>query len=228
MKNNENRIEEWKEVFSDNKGKLTKANHNNTSLIFFKKEPVTFQLSRTENPIDFERMLFVIKACSKTTANNYKSVLHIERSRKGSRLIASDGLRMHYAEISKKINTGNYKPHVTKDLILLGKPVEKIKFPQWSKVIPLNTEQKTVINLKDTGLRKDRKENEKLSLAFNDFLNKTGEPINIRYLEDLTKREWAVFSQSGRKKAIVLREKSGNNGKLDEPLAVILPIMNAA
>jgi len=228
MKNNENQIKKWKKVFSDNKDKLIKANQNKASLTFFKKEPVTFQLSRTENPVDFERMLFVIKACIKTGVNNYKSVLHIERSRKGSRLIASDGLRMHYAEITKKIVSGNYKPHVTKDFIYLGKPVEKIKFPQWAKVIPLNTEQKTVINLKDTGLRKDRKENERLSLAFNDFLNKTGEPINIRYLEDLTKREWVVFSQSGKKKAIVLKEKSGNNGRLNEPLAVILPIMKAA
>jgi len=103
-----------------------------------------------------------------------------------------------------------------------------IKFPSWSKAIPEKTEQKGVINLKNSSLRKDRKETEKLSLAFNDFVRKTGEPVNLRYLEDLTKQNWAVYCQNEKRGAIVLKEKSGNADSSGAPIAVIMPIQQAA
>ena len=225
-----NSIAEWKKAFSDGKPKSTenKPEQKEPSLVIIRKEPVTFQLSRLENPEDFERMSFVIKACSKTGDAPFKTVLHVERTRKGSRLVASDGLRLHVAEISQNIKSGDYKPHAMKDVITLGNPVEGIKFPSWSKAIPEKTEQKGVINLKDSSLRKDRKETEKLSIAFNDFVRKTGEPVNIRYLEDLTKQNWAVFCQNEKRRAIVLKEKSGNADSSGAPMAVIMPIHQAA
>jgi hypothetical protein len=168
-------------------------------------------------------MGFVIKACAKTAGDQFKTVLHVEQTRSGSRLVATDGSRLHVAEISKKIKSGDYKPHVTKDLITLGDPVEGVKFPAWPKAIPAEKAVKRgVINLADTGMGKDRAETEKLSLAFNSFVKQAGEPVNLRYLEDLTKREWAVYCQEGKRKAIMLKE----NGKPDDksPVAVILPI----
>ena len=77
-------IAKWKKAFSGNK-------------------PVTFQLSRTENPEDFERMSFVVKARAKASDRPFKTVLHVEQTRTGSRLVATDGLRLHVAEISKKM-----------------------------------------------------------------------------------------------------------------------------
>jgi hypothetical protein len=104
--------------------------------------------------------------------------------------------------------------------------VEGIKFPIWTKAIPEKVEKRGVINLADTGLGKDRKENEKLSLVFNSFVKQTGEPVNLRYLEDLTKRVWVFYCQNEKRRAIMLKE----NGKPDDknPLAVILPIPQAA
>ena len=225
-----NPIAEWKKAFSDGKPKTAgnKPEQKEPSLVIIRKEPVTFQLSRLENPEDFERMSFVIKACTKTGDAPFKTVLHVERTRKGSRLVASDGLRLHVAEISQRIKSGDYKPHSMKDVITLGNPVEGIKFPSWSKAIPEKTKQKGVINLKDSSLRKDRKETEKLSIAFNDFVRKTGEPVNLRYLEDLTKQNWAVFCQNEKRRAIVLKEKSGTSDSSGAPMAVIMPIHQAA
>jgi hypothetical protein len=193
------------------------------------KEPATFQLSRLENPKDFELMSFVIRACAKTANHPYMTVLHVEQTRTGSRLVATDGLRLHVAEISKKIKSGNYKPHIAKEVISLGKLLEGIRFPAWAKAIPENTEKRGTINLANSGIGKDRKETEKLSLAFNSFVKQTGEPVNFRYLEDLTKREWAIYCQDGKRKAILLKEKSGSpDTGTKGPLAVILPIPQAA
>jgi hypothetical protein len=199
------------------------------SLTLIKKQPVTFQLSRIKNPKDFELMGFVIRAVLKTADVPFKTVLHVERSRAGSRLVACDGQRLHFAEIPAKIKSGNYKPHVAKDTITLGEPVEGISFPSWAKAIPENAEKRALINLKESGLGRKQKETEKLSIAFHTLTKETGETVTLRFLEDLTKREWAVYQQEGRR-AIILRQKTGKSGDLDNtgPVAVIMPIAEAA
>jgi hypothetical protein len=224
-------IDKWKKAFSGNKAETAgnePAQNEGASLVLIKKEPITFQLSRLENPEDFERMRFVIKACDKAGDALFKKVLHVEQTRTGSRLVATDGLRLHSAEISIKIKSGDYKPYAAKDTVSLGVPLENVKFPSWLKAIPEKTEQRGVINLRNSGMGKDRKETEKLSLAFNDFVRKAGEPVNLRYLEDLTKREWTVHCQSGKRRAIVLKEKTGKEDSSGVPLAVIMPIPQAA
>jgi len=227
----------WKDTFSreketaievENTTKQTVGQENGANLVLIRKTPVTFRLSRLDNPEDFERMSFVIKAIAKDGDTRFKTVLHVERIRRGSRLIASDGLRLHVAEITKRIKSGNYKPHVTKDVITLGNPIEGIKYPSWSKVIPEKTVQKGIINLKNSSMGKDRKETEKLSLAFNDFLRKAGEPVNLRYLEDLTKQIWVVFCRTEKHGAILLKEKNGYADSSGAPMAVIMPIRQAA
>jgi len=227
-------ISRWKKTFARGKNKPVreessqqeKLKTTETTIILNKKETVSFQLSRLNNPKDFERMAFVAKVCLKYSDSQIKTILHVEQTRTGSRLVATDGHRLHVAEISKKIKSGNYKPVVTKDTIILGKPVTGIKFPVWAKAIPEKMEKRGVINLADTGLGKDRKENEKLSLVFNSFVKQTGEPVNVRYLEDLTKRVWIIYCQNEKRRAIILKE----NGKPNEknPVAVILPIPQAA
>jgi len=224
-------IDKWKKAFSGDKADVVEnepEQTEGTSLALIRKEPVTFQLSRVENPEDFERMRFVIKACDKAGDAPFKKVLHIEQTRTGSRLVATDGLRLHIAEISTKIKSGNYKPYASKDTVSLGIPLENVKFPSWSKAIPEKTEQRGVINLKNSGMSRDRKETEKLSLAFNDFVRKTGEPVNLRYLEDLTKQEWTVHCQNEKRKAIVLKEKTGKENSSGVPLAILMPIPQAA
>jgi hypothetical protein len=221
-------VSRWKKAFSagkpepeESKPEIPAKREQETETI---SKPVTFRLSRLENPEDFERMRFVIKACVKDAVYPFKMVLHVEQTRTGSRLVACDGLRMHVAEISKKIKSGDYKPAAAKETITLGEPLPDIQFPNWIKAVPEKTSRRGVISLENAGLGKDRKQTEKLSLAFNALVKKIGEPVNLRYLEDLPKREWTVYCQDERQKAILLKEKSAQ----EKVFAVILPIPKAA
>jgi hypothetical protein len=104
-------IAAWKDTFSKGKGDAVEVKSTAVqtglqskvpALALVSKNPVTFRLSRLENPKDFELMSFVVKACAKTAEVPFKTVLHVEQSSTGSRLVACDGLRLHAAEISKK------------------------------------------------------------------------------------------------------------------------------
>jgi hypothetical protein len=147
----------------------------------------------------------------------------VERTKTGSRLIATDGLRLHVAMIDRKIKSGDYKPIVTKDGISLGEPVEGILFPVWARVVPGNTRQRGIIDLADTGMGKDRNQSERLSRAFNAFVNQTGDLINLRHLEDLTKKKWSVYCQSEKHTAVVLKEE----GSGESVFAVVMPLAEA-
>jgi hypothetical protein len=195
-----------------------------TALVLIKKEPVTFQLYRGENPADFDSMAFVIKAVLKESKYEYLTVLHVEETRTGSLLAATDGRRLHVAEISAKIKSGDYKPVLTKDCIRLGKPVTSVSFPNWKGFVPEKTRKCGMINLMDTGMGKDREQTERLSVVFNSFVKQTGELINLRYLEDLTKTTWSVHCQNENHKAIVLKQE----GAWSDTFAVIMPLQEAA
>jgi len=204
---------------------------NGLSLALNKKTPVTFRLSAVENQKDYELMLFVIRACDKSATKPFKTVLHVKQTRTGSQLIACDGNRLHIAEIAKKIKSGDYKPHVTKDTITLGEPEKDIDYPEWVKNIPEKAEKRGIINLEKAGLGKGHDETENLSIAFNSLVQQTGETINLRYLNDLPKTGWTVYSRKGKRhKIIILRPQSRKPGEAESkyPVAVIMPITQAA
>ena len=192
--------------------------------VFIKKEPVTFQLRRLERPADFERAAFVIKACATDPRHKALTVLHVEQTREGSWLVASDGKRLHAALIPAKIKSGDYKPVATKETISLGEPVTGIMFPNWRRVIPSAAIRRGTIDLAEAGWGKDRKQTEKLSVAFNDFVRQTGALVNLRYLEDLAKKRWSVHCQRERNKAIMLKAE----GETPDMVAVIMPLAGEA
>jgi hypothetical protein len=201
-----------------------KAAGSPSSLVFIKKEPVTFHIRRPEHPADFERMAFVIRACSNDPRHKALMVLHVEQIREGSWLVATDGSRLHVALIPAKIRSGDYKPVITKDAVSLGEPVTGIMFPAWRRVIPGDTVKKGVIDLADSGWGKDRNMTEKLSVAFNAFMRQTGELVNLRYLEDLAKKRWSVHCQREKNRAVMLKAEDVNL----EMFAVIMPLANEA
>jgi hypothetical protein len=216
------RLAAFKEKIASPKKKAAKKpSAKKTPSALIQKKLAGVVISRKENPDDFTRVLFVLKACTLDKERDFLSVLHVEPTKKGSRLIATDGRRLHVAEISIRIKGGDYRPVATKDAISFGEPVGGINFPNWSKVVPEKTRKRGVINLAHTGIGKDRKETDNLSLAFNTLIKQAGEPINVRYLEDLTKKEWAVYCQGEKQKAIVLKE---SNSEMDT-FAIIMPLV---
>jgi hypothetical protein len=172
------------------------------------------------NRDEFERALFVLKACNKQSGREFTTVLHVEQTRNGSRLVATDGIRLHVAEIGAKIRSGNYKPVVTQDAIRLGAPVADIQFPLWAKVVPAHATRKGVVNLESTGIGKARSASMAMARAYNSFVRQSGEKINLHFLEDLPKRQWVIYCQNEKRKPLVLKE----DGAARETYAVIMPL----
>ncbi|GHU84558.1 hypothetical protein FACS189473_2190 [Spirochaetia bacterium] len=174
-----------------------------------KKDAIVF--SRIENKDEFERILFVLKALKCDGGHPFTSVLHIEPTKTGSRLIAIDGNRLHVAEINRKIESGDYKPVITRETIELKDPVKNIVFPNWTKVLPEKTVKKGTISLKNTGMGKNLDMTRKMTVAFGTFFRMTGEIVNMRFLEDLPKTEWSVYTQvgpgKGKHKKLILKRQ---------------------
>jgi hypothetical protein len=230
-----NPVSEWKKAFTGSKETVNTPITNpsreqndpkaeGTSLTFIKKMPVTFRVSRMENPNEFERVLFVCKARSVNIKHPFTSVVHVEWSRTGTRLVASDGQRLHVTEIKARIPRGDYKPAVTKKTIIFGEPVEGIVFPNWKNIIPEAAINKGTLNLSNTGIGKNPKLAAGLSLVFNELMKKTGEVINLRYLDDLPKKEWNVRVYKDIKTVILLEEKDAAK----ETFAVFVPLSKVA
>ena len=173
-----------------------------------------------QNKDEFERVLFVLKATNKQSAREFTTVLHVEQTKTGSRLVATDGLRLHVAEIGTKIKSGNYKPVISKDAIRLGMPVGDVQFPAWTKVIPARAVRKGEINLESTGAGKARSASMAMTRAYNSFVKQSGERVNPHFLEDLPKKQWIIYCQKEKRKPLVLKE----DGAAMETYAVIMPL----
>lgn len=173
---------------------------------------------------DYESLLFVLKAKSSDETRPFMCVLHVERTKSGSRLVATDGRRLHVAEIGTKLESGEYDVIIAKNSVILKENSAGLQFPNWKRVVPEKTIDKGTINLEKSGLGKNDSKAAEMSIAFGKFLEKTGEIVNLRYLEDLPKAEWSLLCQSEKRRAVML--KRGDRGK--ESYAVIMPLDVAA
>jgi hypothetical protein len=200
---------------------LTKT--TGTSLVFFPKGTKTIRRSDV-NKDDFEKLLFVCKARSGDPKRPHLSVLHVEGSRSGCRLIASDGRRLHVAECGLKIASGDYHPYVTKDAVNLGVPVKDVTFPNWTKVVPDKPPKKADLDLSNTGFGKDVEQTERLSKAYTDFVKKAGVTVNLRFIEDLPKTGWTVYGKKEKDRPLVFKKTDDPDGVF----AVMVPVPEAA
>ena len=158
------------------------------------------------------KIRFVLRACDKHRGREFTNVLHIENTKDGSRLVATDGKRLHVTEIKTRIKPGDYKPVVRKDAIILGKPVLNVNFPNWERVVPVNTVKRGYFNLKMTVVHD-------IEWAGKMFTEVSKEKINPKYLADLLKKSWVVYCQNEKQKALVLKEQN-----TPETYAVIMPL----
>ena len=185
-----------------------------------------FEIKRTAaNAGDFERARFVCKAAHPNRPEYpFAAIVHVEWTRTGSRLVACDGLRLHVAEIRMRIPRGDYKPVMSKDSVRFGDPAQGINFPDWRMCVPENAVRKGTLNLEKTGMGKNSGLAAGMSLVFSDFVEKTGEVVNIRYLDDLPKTEWTVSVHKDKKTVILLEEKDAGR----ETYAVFVTLVKAA
>jgi hypothetical protein len=204
-------VAKWKEKFPKKQ----------TELKLIQKTPLVFQLNRKDAPLDFDRIAFVIRATAKNDKVPAMQTVHIEPTETGSRLVATDGKRLHLAEIERKIDGGDYIPVMTKDVIGFSALESEVTFPNWQRVVPENLTKKGSIDLENTGFGKDEKLTENLALAVSTLTRQTGETINLRYLEDLPKKSWEIYSQKARGKALMFRQK----GAEKSVFALLMPLL---
>jgi hypothetical protein len=176
------------------------------------------------NLADFERAAFVCKALAVDKGRPYASVVHVERVRDGSRLIATDGkTRLYAAFIGIKIPAGNYRPSVSKNRIAFGKPVFGIPFPDWLRAVPKNAVKSGTFSLDRTGKGSAAAKAAEMSKAVNALNAKTGLVINIRHIAELPKTAWAIYKEPGFGKVMVKQRYEEDNA-----FAVFIPVGKAA
>jgi len=177
------------------------------------RKTVLYSFTPFYNKEEFEKILFVLRACDNSGGSTmFTNVLHIENIRNGSRLVATDRKRMHVTDISARLKPGNYKASVTKDKITLEKSGFCGDYPDWKSVVPKDAARCGCINL-------DNAASGKTNIANSAFTKISGEKINPDYLADLTKNVWAVYRQSEKRKAVLLKEYGSK-----ETYAVIMPM----
>ena len=173
---------------------------------------------------DFDKARFVIRARSDDETRPFLCVLHVERAKTGTRLVATDGRRLHVAQIKQRIDPGEYEVVETKQSIILRGPLPDLQFPNWKRVVPEASEERTVIDLSTSGICKNPAKTANFSIEYARLVKETGEVLNIKFIEDLPKAEWHVYAQNEKNRSVML--KNGLEG--DEVFAVIMPLNIAA
>jgi len=177
------------------------------------KKAISHVFSKQHNREEYERILFILRACNRNIGVAFTNVLHVEHTKYGSRLIATDRTRMHVTEIRTKIKPGDYKPIISKEEIKLNLPVPNVNFPNWERVVPTDVVRRGCINLENAAIREHSRVN-------SSFTRMTGEKINPSFLSDLTRKPWVVYSQNEKRKALLLKEY----GDEEKTYAVIMPL----
>ena len=180
------------------------------------RKTVSYIFTPERDKEEFEKIQFILRACDGYGGTGFTDVLHVERTKNGSRLIGTDGKRMHVAEIGTRIKPGDYKPVVTENAVRLGKPVPNISFPHWERVVPVNVVLRGCIGLENNVMGENKR-------VCGSLTKLTGEKINPKYLADLTKKQWVIYSQKEKRKALLLKEY----GARRETYAVIMPLAAA-
>lgn len=176
-------------------------------------EGITNIFTPNLNKEEYEKIMFVLNACNLNNGKEFTNVIHIEQTKTGSLLVSTDGKRMHVAKIGTKIKSGNYKPIVRQDSIILGKPISDVRFPDWEKVVPHNVLRCGCINLENTTSGNIKRVN-------STFTRMSGEKVNPDYLSDLTKKPWVIYRQDQNRRPLLLKEE----GAKKETYAVIMPL----
>jgi DNA polymerase III sliding clamp (beta) subunit (PCNA family) len=206
---------------------LGKENDNPTNIIDFPKEltkKVEFQINDSrEHHDDFMRLLFVSKVIDKDESIRiFKTLIHVEVEDDKRIVIATDGNRLHAAVVDLDLLPGNYTIRVTKKLIALQGPVEEaIKYPDWRKITPENTDDIATIDFANTDLGRDKSKLARMSHKMYSLIKKTNKLINLYYLNDLSKEPWVIsLAPPGRPNAPVVFRRDSDK----KMFALIMPM----
>jgi hypothetical protein len=165
-----------------------------------------FEMKKSfSNQDDFNRIVFVSKSLQKDKILDvlrvaYKGVIHVEENgEKGSIVVGTDGYRLHYAEVGLTLSPGEYKIIVRKDHLSLSGPIkneEGVMYPDWRKLIKDDLERCGSIDFHGTSLSRNIFATGLMSKKFYSLIRVTEKIINLRYLDDLSKERWDIYTDS--------------------------------
>ncbi len=163
-----------------------------------------YTIRRQENYKDYERIMFCIKALGKESDPDFTHYLHVENGRAGSRVIATDGKRLHVSNLSIRIPAGNYQP-VVKDYSVCFGASKEVVFPVWKNVVPEDATYKGLLQLEGLNSGSKVERDERFTNLYCSFLFDTGFDVNIGYIKDLPTANWKIFTKKGRNNLVLLK-----------------------
>ncbi len=175
-------------------------------------------ITKSGSPANYGRILFCMKAMGGGRTQPFTRYMHVENARSGSRIVCTDGKRLHVAVISARIPAGNYRPEARDGSVRFGKP-EDVAFPSWRNVVPEAVLPKGTVDLEDAGNGTRTERDEKFSRTYCAFLFDTGINVNIGFLRDLPSAKWKVFTQGGKNRLVKLENTEDKN-----QFAVFVPL----
>ena len=175
-------------------------------------------ITRAKSRANYEKIVFCMKAMGNVASSLFTRYMHIENTRTGSRIVCTDGKRLHVANISVRIPAGNYQPELKDNCITFRNPADII-FPAWKNVIPEETVFKGTVSLDGLTAGTKSERDEKFSAVYCSFLANAGFSVNMGFLKDLPSAKWNIFAQSGRKKLVKLENATDRN-----QFAVFVPL----
>ena len=167
-------------------------------------------ITQSKNPGDYGKILFCMKAMGGKQDAPFTKFMHIENTRTGSRIVCTDGKRLHAANLKTRIPAGNYQPEVKDNCVHFTNPSD-IFFPAWKNVLPENAKPKGTVNLENVRSGTKTEREEKFSSAYCSFLFDTGINVNMGFLKDLPCAKWNIFAQGGEKKLVKLEKNDDKN-----------------
>jgi hypothetical protein len=157
----------------------------------------------------------------------YESIIKVETDEESGivTLIATDGRRLHLAQINHFIPEGYYNIMIKGDTITLQEVIDsdgKFQYPNYQKVIPGPESLKKIcdLNLDKTGITKNVVKTGKMSREFAKIIKQAKKIINLRYLDDLAKIDWELYVEEKRERS-ALYFKLNSDKKL---FALIMPM----
>ena len=176
-------------------------------------------ITQVKNLKDYEKILFCMKAMGGKRNVLFTRYMHIENTRTGSRIVCTDGKRLHVANISIRIPAGNYQPEIKDNAVHFKNPSD-IVFPSWKNVVPEEVNEKGTVNLEEIGNGSKLERDEKFSSVYCSFLFNSGINVNMGFLKDLPCAKWKILTQSGEKKLVKLVNTADKN-----QFAVFVPLV---
>jgi hypothetical protein len=180
------------------------------------------------NSDDFQRVFFVSRALSndKDEMRLFKTFVKIENDIDSGRtiIVATDGRRLHLAEINIDIPEGFYNIRTKNNVITFQEVIEPkdgLHYPDYRKLIMSPEELKKVcdLDLTQTGLTKNLVKTGEISKQFAKIVRKAEKVMNIRFLDDLAKLSWELYIENNEKGALHFKLNSEK-----ELLALIMPL----